>query len=53
MNSTIHALRIDQKANHVGSLVKSYLEHDEPKILKDLEEERVQRELHSEFEVGL
>ena len=42
-----------KKLDHVSPPIRSYLEHCEPKILKDLDEERVQREPHSEFEVGL
>ena len=42
-----------KESNHVGLSVGSYLENSEPKILKDLDEERVQREPHSELEVTL
>ena len=42
-----------KKPNHVGPPIGSYLEYGEPKIFKDLDEERMQREPHSEFEVGL
>ena len=42
-----------QKSNHVGPPVGSYLENNEPEVFKDLDEERVQREPHSELGVVL
>ena len=42
-----------KKFDHVGPLVGSYLENSEPKILEDLDEESMQGEPHSKFDVEL
>ena len=42
-----------KKSDHMGPPVGRYLEDSEPKLLKNLDEERVQREPHSKLEIAL
>ena len=42
-----------KKSDHVGPPVGRYLEDSKPNVLKNLDEEWVQRESHSELEIDL
>ena len=50
-HSTVHEQT--EKSDHVVPPIGCHLEHDEPKILEDLHEKRMQGEPHPKLDVGL
>ena len=45
--------KLAKMSDYVGPPIRSYLEDSKPKVLENLDEERVQREPHSELEIAL